>query len=99
MIRNYLVAICMVGAIGGTATAEELDAEISTSAQSAPIPGKAVAQAASCLPTEPCSLSPADAKARSAEDAKARVAMALLFMGIKNNCGQRPCALRLVTSR
>lgn len=99
MIRNYLVAICMVGAIGGTATAEELDAERSASAQRAPILGKAVAQEASCLQAKPCSLSPAGAKRRSPEDAKARVAMALLFMGIKNNCGQRPCALRLATSR
>jgi hypothetical protein len=35
----------------------------------------------------------------SQEDAKARVAMALLYLGIRNNCGQRPCALRLAASR
>lgn len=93
MIRQYLGAICMVGAISGVAGAEDLKDEQLTVVQPA-IEAEAIAgtaQSASCSDPAFCQPSP--------EDAKARVAMALLFLGISNNCGQRPCAVRLAASR
>lgn len=91
MIRQYLVAICVVGSISGGASAED-------SKEDKLIPGQPVSQASEanpqktpCSDTGRCALSP--------ENAKARAAMALLYLGINNNCGQRPCAIRLAAGR
>lgn len=91
MIKKYLAVICVVGAMSGAASAEDLSEQKLVSDQQAPNAGEATARAASCLESRPCET--------SQKDAKARTAMALLFMGIKNNCGQRPCAIRLAASR
>lgn len=91
MIRIYLAVICVVGAVSGTASAEDYEQEKLTTSRIAPIPGSAELQVASCNDMEPC--------ASTSENARARAAMALLFLGIKNNCGQRPCAIRLAANR
>lgn len=90
MIRQYLGAICMVGAISGVAGAKDLKEEQLTVVQPAIETIAGTSQSASCSDPAFCQPSP--------EDAKARVAMALLFLGISNNCGQRPCAVRLAAS-
>ncbi len=91
MIKTYLAAICVVGAISGTASAEDIKTEELTINQTGSSPEGARAHVASCNDQEPCAPAP--------ENARARAAMALLFLGIKNNCGQRPCAIRLAASR
>lgn len=91
MLKRYLAAICVVGAISGTASAEEPKKEKFTTSQVASGADGAVAKVASCDTAEPC--------ASSGKNSRARAAMALLFLGIKNNCGQRPCAIRLAASR
>ncbi len=85
--RQYLGVICVVGAMTSGASAEEPKESKLILEQPVSHSGEANPQKTSCSDAGRCKLSP--------ENAKARAAMALLYLGINNNCGQRPCAIRL----
>ncbi|MCH8860911.1 MAG: hypothetical protein IID51_00170 [Proteobacteria bacterium] len=89
--RQYLGAICVVGAMTGGAVAEDLQEDKLILEQPASHAGDANRQKTSCGDAERCKLSP--------ENARARAAMALLYFGINDNCGKRSCALRLAAGR
>lgn len=89
--RQYLGAICVVGAMTSGAIAEESKESKLILEQPASHAGAANPQKTSCSDTRRCAPSP--------ENARARAAMALLYLGINSNCGQRPCAIRLAAGR
>lgn len=91
MIRQYLVAICIVGLMNGVASAEDLKEEKPVLTLPASDSAVGTRRATACDNRGPCT--------SGKEDAKARMAMALLYLGISKNCGQRPCAMRLAASR
>ncbi len=91
LIRQYFAAICVVLATSGAARAENLIQEKFATNEPVPDNGAAVPLTAVCRDATPCALPPAEVRAR--------VAAALLSLGIGTNCGQRACGIRLAASR
>lgn len=81
----------MVLAASGAANAEDLKPEKFTASEPAPDNGAALPLTAVCRDATSCALPP--------EKVRARIAAALLSLGIGTNCGPRACGLRLAASR
>ena len=95
-MRRILIATCVSLAVSVPALAQEApdrpQADVRADIQVAAKPlVRSVEDGRACIGREPC------ATPNSAE--RTRMALALMFLGIKSNCGQQNCGLRVATIR
>ena len=96
MMRRILIATCVSLAMSVPALAQEApdrpQTTVQTDIQAAAKPlVRSVQDGRDCIGRDPC------ATPNSAE--RTRMALALMFLGIKSNCGQQNCGLRVATIR
>ena len=96
MMRRILIATCVSLAMSVPALAQEApdrpQTTVQTDIQVAAKPlVRSVQDGRDCIGRDPC------ATPNSAE--RTRMALALMFLGIKSNCGQQNCGLRVATIR
>ena len=96
MMRRIFIATCVSLAMSVPALAQEAPdrprTTVQTDIQAAAKPlVRSVEDGRDCVGRDPC------ATPNSAE--RTRMALALMFLGIKSNCGQQNCGLRVATIR